>query len=135
MKKLSVVLVLILIGLLALNPTAYSRRGCCSHHGGVCGCRCCDGTSLSAKCSPYYPNCSSTKTLKKYESYDTTAYSGGEKKELVYVGSVNSDKYHYSWCKWAKKIYPKNLKAFSSANEARDWGYKPCKICKPPMKD
>lgn len=34
-----------------------ARSGCCSHHGGVCGCGCCDGTSLSAKCAPYYPAC------------------------------------------------------------------------------
>jgi hypothetical protein len=34
-----------------------ARSGCCSSHGGVCGCRCCDGTSLSAKCAPYYPSC------------------------------------------------------------------------------
>lgn len=32
----------------------FNRRGCCSHHGGVCGCssgraRCCDG-SLSPSC-------------------------------------------------------------------------------------
>lgn len=26
------------------------QRGCCSHHGGVCGNQCCDGTPLSAKC-------------------------------------------------------------------------------------
>ena len=37
--------------------SAEARRGCCSHHGGVCGCACCDGTSLSAKCAPYYPDC------------------------------------------------------------------------------
>jgi hypothetical protein len=38
-----------------------ARRGCCSHHGGVCGCdeasdriRCCDGTlSPSCTCSGY----------------------------------------------------------------------------------
>jgi hypothetical protein len=34
-----------------------ARSGCCSHHGGVCGCGCCDGTSLSTTCAPYYPNC------------------------------------------------------------------------------
>ncbi|MBT9548597.1 MAG: thermonuclease family protein [Candidatus Sericytochromatia bacterium] len=34
-----------------------ARRGCCSHHGGVCGCKCCDGTLLSDKCAPYYPSC------------------------------------------------------------------------------
>lgn len=35
-----------------------ARSGCCSHHGGVCGCGCCDGTSLSKTCAPYYPECS-----------------------------------------------------------------------------
>lgn len=33
----------------AVDDEGESRRGCCSHHGGVCGCggetlRCCDGT-------------------------------------------------------------------------------------------
>ncbi len=37
-----------------------ARSGCCSHHGGVCGCGCCDGTSLSATCAPYYPSCGSS---------------------------------------------------------------------------
>lgn len=37
--------------------TADQRRGCCSHHGGVCGCKqsralCCDGT-LSPSCRCY----------------------------------------------------------------------------------
>jgi hypothetical protein len=37
------------------DKTEMSRRGCCSHHGGVCGCsstgraECCDGT-LSPSC-------------------------------------------------------------------------------------
>lgn len=35
----------------------FARSGCCSHHDGVCGCRCCDGSSLSATCAPYYPSC------------------------------------------------------------------------------
>jgi len=39
--------------------TVDARSGCCSHHKGVCGCRCCDGTSLSSTCAPYYPSCSS----------------------------------------------------------------------------
>ena len=39
--------------------TADARSGCCSHHGGVCGCGCCDGSPLSAICAPYYPECSS----------------------------------------------------------------------------
>jgi hypothetical protein len=31
-----------------------ARRGCCSHYGEVCGCGYCDGTPLSATCTPYY---------------------------------------------------------------------------------
>ncbi|EKD53455.1 MAG: hypothetical protein ACD_61C00040G0007 [uncultured bacterium] len=46
----------ILILLISVTP-AVARSGCCSHHGGVCGCGCCDGTSLSSTCAPYYPSC------------------------------------------------------------------------------
>jgi hypothetical protein len=43
------------------KSTELARRGCCSHHGGVCGCdqttdriKCCDGTlSPSCTCSGY----------------------------------------------------------------------------------
>lgn len=55
-----------------------ARQGCCSWHDGVCGCRCCDGTPLSAKCAPYYPSC-----------------GGGS----AYKGSVYDDKdeWYQSW--------------------------------------
>ena len=39
-----------------------ARRGCCSHHGGVCGCsgdrqKCCDGSlSPSCMCGEKYPS-------------------------------------------------------------------------------
>lgn len=36
---------------------AQAKSGCCSSHEGVCGCRCCDGSSLSAVCADSYPNC------------------------------------------------------------------------------
>jgi len=48
-----------------------ARRGCCSWHGGVCGCQCCDGTPLSSTCLPYYPECSGGGTY-DYPSYDYT---------------------------------------------------------------
>ena len=53
----------------------------------------------------------------------------------VYVGSKNSTKYHYTWCKWAQKINPNNKVVFNSAQEAQAAGYIPCKVCKPPIKD
>lgn len=49
------------LGYLAeLNTNLIEKRGCCSHHGGVCGCsgsrqKCCDGT-LSPSCTCYKPD-------------------------------------------------------------------------------
>ena len=48
--------------LFLFNVPALARQGCCSHHGGVCGCGCCDGTPLSSTCAPYYPECSGGST-------------------------------------------------------------------------
>jgi methylphosphotriester-DNA--protein-cysteine methyltransferase len=55
--------------------------------------------------------------------------------DYKYVGSKNSNKYHYPDCKSAKKISPKNLVTFKTAQEAVKAGYVPCKVCKPPTKD
>jgi competence protein ComEC len=55
--------------------------------------------------------------------------------DYKYVGSKSSNKYHYPWCQWAKKIKPYNLVTFRSAKEAQEAGYIPCKVCKPPLKD
>ena len=52
-----------------------------------------------------------------------------------YVGSNKAKKYHYPNCKWAKKIKPENRVTFNSAKEARQAGYVPCKVCKPPSVD
>lgn len=48
-----------------------------------------------------------------------------------YVGSINSDKYHYPDCKWAERIKPENEIWFDSIKEAEEAGYKPCKACRP----
>lgn len=48
-----------IIATFLIVPKAEARSGCCSHHGGVCGCGCCDGTPLSSTCAPYYPECNS----------------------------------------------------------------------------
>lgn len=49
-----------------------ARSGCCSSHGGVCGCGCCDGTGLSATCAPYYPQCGSSGSITTQPSTITT---------------------------------------------------------------
>lgn len=64
------------------------------------------------------------------------SFSGvGFAQDKVYVGSKNSTKYHYTWCKWAQKVKPSNRVVFNSAQEAQAAGYIPCKVCKPPVKD
>jgi len=61
MKKTLLFAGLIVYFTLAIH-SAEARSGCCSHHGGVCGCGCCDGTPLSSTCAPYYPECNRSST-------------------------------------------------------------------------
>jgi hypothetical protein len=49
-----------------------------------------------------------------------------ETREEKFVGSVNSNKYHWPNCPWAKKIAPQNQIWFSSEEEARVAGYIRC---------
>ena len=55
--------------------------------------------------------------------------------DYKYVGSKNSNIYHYPTCRAAQKIKPENLVTFNSAKEAQEKGYRPCKVCRPPDKD
>jgi hypothetical protein len=55
--------------------------------------------------------------------------------DYKYVGSKNSNKYHYPTCRSAQKIKPENLVTFNSAKDAQAAGYVPCKVCRPPATD
>lgn len=57
--------------------------------------------------------------------------SATESTTYVYVGSVNSDKYHYPSCQWAQRIHPENEIWFSSEEDAEEQGYVACKVCSP----
>jgi hypothetical protein len=63
---------------LSLASVAYGRSGCCSHHGGVCGCACCDGTPLSQTCLPYYPGCGGGIAPPSPSALGATAESGSQ---------------------------------------------------------
>ena len=52
-------------------------------------------------------------------------------KQYAYVGSSESDKYHYPSCRWTNKINDGNLVHFDSADEAKAAGYEPCGTCNP----
>ena len=70
------IVALILLSLFFLTSEVEARSGCCSHHGGVSGCQCGDGTPLSATCLPYYPECNgggnSMPTSQAVVSYPTS---------------------------------------------------------------
>lgn len=50
----------------------------------------------------------------------------------VFVGSINSGRYHYPICSIAKRIMPNDEIWFSSSAYARARGYMPCNVCNPP---
>jgi hypothetical protein len=52
--------------------------------------------------------------------------------EGKYLGSSQSNVYHYPSCGYVKRIKPENLIHFQSVKEAQEKGYRPCKVCKPP---
>lgn len=64
---------------------------------------------------------------------------GDDSKELsdpgasgwTYVGSIESDKYHYPSCRHAEKILAENLIGWNTIEEAQAAGYKPCGVCHP----
>jgi hypothetical protein len=49
----------------------------------------------------------------------------------AYVGSDQSDKFHYLTCRWAQKIKDENRICFASRSAAVAYGYVPCGTCKP----
>jgi endonuclease YncB( thermonuclease family) len=52
-----------------------------------------------------------------------------------FVGSKNSDVYHYPSCHWAEQIKPENQIWFEDAQDAINHGYRPCEVCNPPLPD
>jgi micrococcal nuclease len=62
---------------------------------------------------------------------DTSSQSSGSS-GASFVGSSKSNKYHYPSCQWAQKISPANEVWFSGSQDARNQGYVPCKVCRPP---
>jgi micrococcal nuclease len=49
-----------------------------------------------------------------------------------FIGSISSNRYHYTWCQWAERINEESAIWFSSSQDAKAQGYLPCGICDPP---
>ena len=94
-RKILSIFILLLCVMLPLSIDA--RSGCCSWHGGVCtykcpdgvnvGYMCCDGTSLSATCAPYYPKCPPISTPKCPSNATYNSSSGSCECNYGYITS------------------------------------------------
>lgn len=62
---------------------------------------------------------------------EPVAETTSQKSSGVYVGSVDSDKYHNPSCRFAKEILPENEIWFDSTEDAQNSGYSPCGGCHP----
>lgn len=63
--------------------------------------------------------------------YNQPVLSSEQTSEYMFVGSKNSNIYHKPSCKWAQKIVSYNLVTFKDAADAKSYGYRPCKVCRP----
>jgi hypothetical protein len=59
----------------------------------------------------------------------TTAPAAVSQASGLFVGSRQSDKYHYPWCPGARRIDRDNLVSFSSRSAAREAGYSAAQNC------
>lgn len=62
---------------------------------------------------------------------EPVAETTSQKSSGVYVGSIDSDKYHNPDCRFAKEILPENEIWFDSIEDAQNSGYSPCGGCRP----
>lgn len=69
--------------------------------------------------------------IQKQEVKPTVQSTGTAVRDETYVGSAQSNKFHYPGCRMAKKINEGNLITFSSREEAVNAGYISCKVCHP----
>ena len=96
MKKLLLVLIIFLIPM-----TVYGQRGCCSHHGGVCGCSkngttiCCDNTySKTCTCTPpTVKGCTDKKAINYNEDANYDNGSCEYKQETTSNPGIIADSY------------------------------------------
>lgn len=89
-----------------------------------------DGKAYMVDKDPVYV-AEATSEAVRTEKPETVQPEASATTEQEYVGSINSNKYHYPWCQWAEKIHSENEIWFSSEEDAKVHGYVPCKVCNP----
>jgi len=103
--------------------------------------QCTEDTTPYTSCSSCCPECQQCEQCEECPSCpecdsccpDSPAAGEPEgETDYLFVGSVNSDKYHYPDCVYAQKIKAENQVWFVDENDAKSQGYTPCGSCNPP---
>ena len=50
---------------------------------------------------------------------------------MLYVGNLNSWKFHYYGCRWERRMCERNRYYTESRQELVEMGMRPCKVCRP----
>jgi len=95
---------------------------------------CPEDTTPYAQCNSCCEDCPSSECPPEANEQNCQQFCGddGGEPEYLYVGSINSDKYHYPDCTYVQKIKPENQIWFVDKEDAKSQGYVPCGVCKPP---
>jgi ribosomal protein L37E len=88
-------------------------------------------TDVSDSTTPSATTSSDSNSGSSSSTSDSTS-SSSSNTAGTFVGSVNSNVYHYPWCASAKRIKSYNLITFSSVQDAKNANYRPCLKCSPP---
>ena len=90
-----------------------------------------NSSSTSSSDDDWDTSDSSTGRRRIEQITEDSSSSSSASSGITYVGSVNSDKFHYPSCSHAKRIKEGNKITFSSRDEAISRGYSPCGVCTP----
>lgn len=77
------------------------------------------------------PETVETETIEPTQVADPEQAFRDSLSQYNYVGSAESNKYHYPSCRWTDKINDENLIHWDTVEEAQAAGYQACGTCKP----
>ncbi len=98
----------------------------------VAGCTNLTSTQSGASSTPVPSQASAQATVRPTAALPTMAPTNIQSYTGPFVGSKNSNVYHYPWCYEVKKIKPENLVTFNTVTDACAANYRPCEVCNPP---
>jgi len=133
MKKIFGILILLaLIGIVSISGCTSSDNNSSSYSSGSINASTPVNNTTSSPATSSVASNTASSSSSSGSSSSKSSSSSSESASGYFVGSVNSDVYHYSSCASAKRIKSANLISFNSVQDAKNAGYRPCKVCNPP---